>query len=175
MLNKELSHFAESGKSGTQISEFIFNTFMDREQELDLPTLQVNDQSLVDNPKQLSPRPTSPISHSKQMVTSVISKIPGVRRLRHANSLPQGLPKYGIESDRPEELAKCMEQLDVWGLDLFKIGDLTKNHPMATVIYSIFQVFIQNFQVFFKFLFKFFFIFRNGTSSNFSVLIRKWC
>jgi len=28
MLNKELSHFAESGKAGNQVSEFIANTFL---------------------------------------------------------------------------------------------------------------------------------------------------
>lgn len=34
MLNKELSQFAESSKSGTQISKFLINTYMeDREGE----------------------------------------------------------------------------------------------------------------------------------------------
>lgn len=33
MLNKELSHFAESSKSGTQVSQFLINTYMDREDE----------------------------------------------------------------------------------------------------------------------------------------------
>ena len=28
MLNKELSHFAESGKAGNQVSEYIANTFL---------------------------------------------------------------------------------------------------------------------------------------------------
>ena len=28
MLNRELSHFAESSKSGNQISEYICNTFL---------------------------------------------------------------------------------------------------------------------------------------------------
>jgi len=36
MLNKELSHFSES-KSGNQISEYICNTFLDKQQECDLP------------------------------------------------------------------------------------------------------------------------------------------
>lgn len=37
MLNKELSHFSESSKSGNQISEYICSTFLDKQQELDLP------------------------------------------------------------------------------------------------------------------------------------------
>merc|ERR1712004_84975 len=36
MLNKELSHFSES-KSGNQISEYICNSFLDKQQECDLP------------------------------------------------------------------------------------------------------------------------------------------
>ncbi|KPM02240.1 calcium/calmodulin-dependent 3',5'-cyclic nucleotide phosphodiesterase 1C-like protein [Sarcoptes scabiei] len=39
MLNKELSHFSET-KSGSQISEYIFRTFLDKPEELDLPILQ---------------------------------------------------------------------------------------------------------------------------------------
>lgn len=33
MLNKELSHFAESSKSGTQISQFIIHTYMDKDDD----------------------------------------------------------------------------------------------------------------------------------------------
>lgn len=33
MLNKELVHFAESSKSGTQISQFIINTYMDKDDD----------------------------------------------------------------------------------------------------------------------------------------------
>lgn len=36
MLNKELSHISES-KSGSQISEFILRTYVDKQEELDLP------------------------------------------------------------------------------------------------------------------------------------------
>ena len=38
MLNKELSHFSESSRSGNQISEYIFSTFLDKHQEMDLPS-----------------------------------------------------------------------------------------------------------------------------------------
>ncbi|VDK19937.1 unnamed protein product [Anisakis simplex] len=33
MLNRELSHFAESSKSGTQVSQFLINTYMDKEDD----------------------------------------------------------------------------------------------------------------------------------------------
>jgi len=38
MLNKELGHFSESSRSGNQISEYIFSTFLDKQQEMDLPS-----------------------------------------------------------------------------------------------------------------------------------------
>ncbi|KAH7638472.1 calcium/calmodulin-dependent 3',5'-cyclic nucleotide phosphodiesterase 1C-like protein [Dermatophagoides farinae] len=44
MLNKELSHFSET-KSGSQISEYIFRTFLDKQEELDLPILQLEESS----------------------------------------------------------------------------------------------------------------------------------
>ncbi|XP_075678077.1 3',5'-cyclic-AMP phosphodiesterase 4C-like isoform X3 [Dermatophagoides pteronyssinus] len=44
MLNKELSHFSET-KSGSQISEYIFRTFLDKQEELDLPILQLEETS----------------------------------------------------------------------------------------------------------------------------------
>ncbi|CAL4093271.1 unnamed protein product [Meganyctiphanes norvegica] len=43
MLNKELSHFSESSKSGNQISEYLCTTFLDQQQELDIPSLRLDD------------------------------------------------------------------------------------------------------------------------------------
>lgn len=36
MLNRELSHFAESSKSGNQISEYICSTFLGKKQNLEI-------------------------------------------------------------------------------------------------------------------------------------------
>lgn len=33
MLNKELTHFAESSKSGSQVSQFLINTYMDKDDD----------------------------------------------------------------------------------------------------------------------------------------------
>ena len=40
MLNKELSHFSESSKSGNQISEYIFNTFLGKKFKKETSTPQ---------------------------------------------------------------------------------------------------------------------------------------
>lgn len=42
MLNKELSHFAESSKSGTQVSQFLINTYMDKDDDEVTQNLRVS-------------------------------------------------------------------------------------------------------------------------------------
>lgn len=49
MLNKELSHFSES-KSGSQISEFILRTYVDKQEEVDLPFLKTTDDASSGGP-----------------------------------------------------------------------------------------------------------------------------
>uniref|UniRef100_K1QVW6 Phosphodiesterase n=1 Tax=Magallana gigas TaxID=29159 RepID=K1QVW6_MAGGI len=87
MLNRELSSFRESSKSGNQIAEFICNTYLDKQQDLDIP--QVNSEQ---NDK--SAEKTSPMT-----------KIIGVRKLKHTNSYTT-VPKYGVETRHPDELGK---------------------------------------------------------------------
>ena len=41
LLNKELSHFAESSKSGVQVSKFLINTYMDKDDD------EANDKELA--------------------------------------------------------------------------------------------------------------------------------
>uniref|UniRef100_A0A1I8A4C6 3',5'-cyclic-AMP phosphodiesterase n=1 Tax=Steinernema glaseri TaxID=37863 RepID=A0A1I8A4C6_9BILA len=51
LLNKELSHFAESSKSGGQISKFLINTYMDHDDEenntVDVPSVECITNSLI--------------------------------------------------------------------------------------------------------------------------------
>ncbi|CAD5111770.1 DgyrCDS1047 [Dimorphilus gyrociliatus] len=126
MLNRELSHFAESSKSGNQISEYICSTFLDK-QEVDLPTLKVEDAE----PKKtvLSKKSTGPMS-----------QISGVRRLHHTSSFSGGItPRFGVESNREKELEEYMNNLDKWGIDIFKVAELTDYRPLTAVTYTILQ------------------------------------
>ncbi|XP_053203195.1 cAMP-specific 3',5'-cyclic phosphodiesterase-like isoform X3 [Panonychus citri] len=45
MLNKELSHFSES-KSGSQISEYLLKTYLEKQEDYDLPYLRTEDGSV---------------------------------------------------------------------------------------------------------------------------------
>ena len=69
-----------------------------------------------------------------------MSQISGVKKpLTHTNSLTK-LPKYGIETPHEVELGKLLEDVDKWGLDIFRVNDLSCNHPLTTVMYRILRV-----------------------------------
>uniref|UniRef100_A0A8D8LDL5 Phosphodiesterase n=1 Tax=Cacopsylla melanoneura TaxID=428564 RepID=A0A8D8LDL5_9HEMI len=138
MLNKELSHFSESSKSGNQISEYICSTFLDKQQELDLPTLRIEDSQGAD-PRMAAaskkkdrggpPGRTVPMSH-----------ISGVKRpLTHTNSFTgEKLPKHGVETSCEEELGRMLTDIDGWGIDIFRISELSNNRPLTAVAYAAF-------------------------------------
>ncbi|XP_050533055.1 cAMP-specific 3',5'-cyclic phosphodiesterase isoform X3 [Daktulosphaira vitifoliae] len=154
MLNKELSHFSESSKSGNQISEYICSTFLDKQQELDIPSLR------LDENQQDEARPTKAITSSsssgattssqsgaqpkkkdiKSKVTPM-SHISGVKRaLSHTNSFTgERLPKFGVDTMKEEELGSTLAEIDKWGIDIFRISDLSNNRPLTAIAYTVFQ------------------------------------
>ncbi|GFY42749.1 hypothetical protein TNIN_405531 [Trichonephila inaurata madagascariensis] len=118
MLNRELSNFSDS-KSGNQVSEYICNTFLDKQQELDLPALCGDEGSGGKG--------------------SPLSQISGVKKpLCHTNSLTQ-LPKYGVETEHEMELGKLLEDTSKWGLDVFKMDTFSSQRPLTAVVYQIFR------------------------------------
>ncbi|PSN33873.1 cAMP-specific 3' [Blattella germanica] len=118
MLNKELSHFSESSKSGNQISEYICSTFLD--------TTEPRATKKKEKPRHGS----TPMSH-----------ISGLKKpLHHTNSFTgEKLPKYGVETPFEDDLGKMLGEIDRWGIDIFRIGELSNNRPLTAVAYSAFQ------------------------------------
>ncbi|VVC92845.1 unnamed protein product [Leptidea sinapis] len=131
MLNKELSHFSESSKTGNQVSEYICSTFLDKQQDIDLPSLQV-EENVERKQKKEKPRHSGP--------GTTMSQISGVKRaLTHTNSFTgERVPRYGVETPHEEELGKCLGELDRWGIDIFRIGDLSGGRPLTAVAYAAF-------------------------------------
>lgn len=84
-----------------------FHQYLDKEQELDIPSLQIPDKDLTDDSN-------TPVGPGKQLITSAMSKISGIRKLKQNNSIPLAthtLPDYGIEVPKKEELSKVPPQL----------------------------------------------------------------
>ncbi|RWS29927.1 cAMP-specific 3':5'-cyclic phosphodiesterase: isoforms N/G-like protein, partial [Leptotrombidium deliense] len=149
MLNKELSHFSES-KSGSQISEYIFRTFLDKQEELDLPFVRLEDGLAIQQqqpqitqseqqPSVSVPAKPVPTSNYKPKAGFSMSHISGVRKqLCHTNSLST-LPKFGVEATDEETLGKLLEDVSKWGLDLFRVSECCNNHALTAVMYRIFR------------------------------------
>ncbi|XP_063890169.1 3',5'-cyclic-AMP phosphodiesterase, isoforms N/G isoform X6 [Helicoverpa armigera] len=132
MLNKELSHFSESSKSGNQISEYICSTFLDKQQDIDLPSLQVDEGAEARAKKKDKPRHAGP--------ATTMSQISGVKRtLTHTNSFTgERVPRYGVDTPHEEDLGRQLGEIDRWGVDIFRIGDLSCGRPLTAVAYAAF-------------------------------------
>ncbi|KAM5187568.1 3',5'-cyclic-AMP phosphodiesterase 4C isoform 1-T1 [Callospermophilus lateralis] len=116
MLNRELTHLSESSRSGNQVSEYISRTFLDQQTEVELPRAAPEE----------SQRPMSEIS--------------GLRGLPHSASLSAAtVPRFGVQTDEEGQLAKELEDTNRWGLDVFKVAELSGNRPLTAIIFSIFQ------------------------------------
>ncbi|XP_017769758.1 PREDICTED: cAMP-specific 3',5'-cyclic phosphodiesterase isoform X2 [Nicrophorus vespilloides] len=133
MLNKELSHFSESSKSGNQISEYICSTFLDKQQELDIPSLRIDEDS--EAVSKAAPRKERP-----RGAHTTMSQISGVKKpLCHTNSFTgERLPMHGVETPHEEDLEKSLVDIERWGVDIFRIGELSNGRPLTCIAYTIF-------------------------------------
>lgn len=71
-----------------------------------------------------------------------MSQISGFKRpLMHTNSFTSDrLPVYGVETPHEATLGVMLNDINTWGIDIFKIGTLSCNRPLTCVAYQIFQV-----------------------------------
>lgn len=116
MLNRELTHLSETSRSGNQVSEYISRTFLDQQTEVELPR----------------GTPTEPLRP--------MSQISSLRGLPHSASLSTTtVPRFGVQTDQEGQLAKELEDTNKWGLDVFKVAELSGNRPLTAIIFSIFQ------------------------------------
>ncbi|XP_004616906.1 cAMP-specific 3',5'-cyclic phosphodiesterase 4C isoform X2 [Sorex araneus] len=116
MLSRELTHLSETSRSGNQVSEYIARTFLDQKTEMDLPLVAQAESS----------RPMSQIS--------VLRRSP-----HQASFSAAAVPRFGVQTDQEEQLAKVLEGVHKWGLDVFKVAELSGGRPLTAVIFSIFQ------------------------------------
>ncbi|KAG7487892.1 hypothetical protein MATL_G00028150 [Megalops atlanticus] len=119
MLNRELTQLSETSRSGNQVSEFIASTFLEKQHDVEI----------------MSPPPKEKDKKKRPM-----SQISGVKKLTHSPSLaPTSIPRFGVNTDQEGPLAKEFEDINRWGLDIFKISEYSGNRPLTVVMYSIFQ------------------------------------
>ncbi|KAG7276129.1 hypothetical protein CRUP_011805 [Coryphaenoides rupestris] len=120
MLNRELTHLSEMSRSGNQVSEFISSTFLDKQHEVEMPCPQ--------NQKE------------KEKKNKPMSQISGVKKLQHSSSLTHSsIPRFGVKTEMEDQLANEMEEVNKWGLNVFKITEFSGNRPLTVTMHSIFQ------------------------------------
>ncbi|KAK3791758.1 hypothetical protein RRG08_028906 [Elysia crispata] len=99
----------------------------DKQQELDLPTVKVDH---VEHPVK---------ERTVEGKSRPMCQISGLRKLRHANSFTGIVPAHGVETTHKEELTKVLNDVDTWGVDLFKIDEYSNSRPLTCVTYTIMQ------------------------------------
>ncbi|XP_051997033.1 cAMP-specific 3',5'-cyclic phosphodiesterase 4B-like isoform X2 [Xyrauchen texanus] len=119
MLNRELTHLSEMSRSGNQVSEFISNTFLEKQNEMEIP----------------SPTPKAREKKKKQLMT----QISGVKKVSHGPSLNCGIARFGVKTDKEDLLSKELEDLNKWGLNIFTVSEYSNNRPLTCIMYAIFQ------------------------------------
>ncbi|KAL0612549.1 cAMP-specific 3',5'-cyclic phosphodiesterase 4A [Plecturocebus cupreus] len=136
MLNRELTHLSEMSRSGNQVSEYISTTFLDKQNEVEIPspTMKEREKQQVPRPRPSQP-PPPPVPHLQPM-----SQITGVKKLMHSNSLNNSnIPRFGVKTDQEELLAQELENLNKWGLNIFCVSDYAGGRSLTCIMYMIFQ------------------------------------
>uniref|UniRef100_A0A4W5K1M5 Phosphodiesterase n=1 Tax=Hucho hucho TaxID=62062 RepID=A0A4W5K1M5_9TELE len=110
MLNRELTHLSEMSRSGNQVSEFISNTFLGKS------------------------------SHTRLYVQGTMTQISGVRKVSQTPGL-QGcsVSRFGVKTDQEDLLSKDLEDINKWGLNIFRVAEHSHNRPLTCTMYTIFQ------------------------------------
>ncbi|KAG1971267.1 cAMP-specific 3',5'-cyclic phosphodiesterase 4D-like isoform X7 [Pimephales promelas] len=120
MLNRELTHLSEMSRSGNQVSEYISNTFLDKQHDVEMPSPQMQKE--------------------KELNKKTMCQISGVKKLMHSTSLTNSnIPRFGVKTDTEESLAKELEDVNKWGLNVFKVTEFSGNRPLTVMMYTIFQ------------------------------------
>ncbi|KRY53157.1 putative 3',5'-cyclic phosphodiesterase pde-4 [Trichinella britovi] len=146
MLTKELSQFSDS-KSGDQVSRFIFTTFMGNEHELDMANEKDKHAPILESDEERSTLVAGgKVGKGKQHVTSSMSQISGIRKLKlptatTVSSVDEStgdlLPICGLGKEASSELTSHLNQIDRWGIDIFKVDELSRNHSLTTITFTI--------------------------------------
>ncbi|XP_021171295.2 cAMP-specific 3',5'-cyclic phosphodiesterase 4B isoform X1 [Fundulus heteroclitus] len=124
MLNRELSHLSEMSRSGNQVSEYISNTFLDKQNELEVPCPV---QKMRERKRK----------QGQQQQVGMVTQISGGKKVNHT-SINVG-NRFGVKTDQEELLSKDMEDINRWGLNIFRVAEHSHNRPLTCIMYKIFQ------------------------------------
>lgn len=140
ILTKELNQLAVSSKSGSLISEYISNTFFDKEDESQLDSEAVALPSPASSTATAaSTTPTAAASSSSQR--TIMCDIPGLRPLNKDGLFnDQGtLPMFGVAGLDEQKVGQYMAGLTDWNFDIFQLDDVTNRNSLVVMAYTVFK------------------------------------
>ncbi|XP_065275172.1 3',5'-cyclic-AMP phosphodiesterase 4A isoform X2 [Emys orbicularis] len=121
MLTRELTHLSEMSRSGNQVSEYISSTFLDKQNEVEIP-------------------PPTQKERDKKKQQQPMCQISGVKKLMPSSGLTNSsIPRLGVKTDQEELLSKELENLNKWGLNIFHVSEYSKTRSLSCIMYTIFQ------------------------------------
>ncbi|XP_068196104.1 3',5'-cyclic-AMP phosphodiesterase 4B-like [Antennarius striatus] len=136
MLNRELNHLSEMSRSGNQVSEYISNTFLDKQNELELPCPVPKSRER----KRRQGQQQQHHHHHQQQQGVMLTQISGVRKVSHTPGISgSSSSRFGVKTDQEELLSKDLEDINKWGLNIFRVAEHSHNRPLTCVMYTIFQ------------------------------------
>nr|XP_014430047.1 cAMP-specific 3',5'-cyclic phosphodiesterase 4B [Pelodiscus sinensis] len=118
---QELTHLSEMSRSGNQVSEYISNTFLDKQNDVEIPSPTQKDRE-------------------KKKKQQLMTQISGVKKLMHSSSLNNtSISRFGVKTEKEDHLAKELEDLNKWGLNIFNVARYSHSRPLTCIMYAIFQ------------------------------------
>ncbi|CAH6856398.1 Pde4a [Phodopus roborovskii] len=127
MLNRELTHLSEMSRSGNQVSEYISTTFLDKQNEVEIP-------SPTSRQRAFQQPPPPVVRQSPPM-----SQITGLKKLVHTGNINTSIPRFGVKTDQEELLAQELENLSKWGLNIFCVSEYAGGRSLGCIMYTVFQ------------------------------------
>ncbi|KAM4855561.1 3',5'-cyclic-AMP phosphodiesterase 4A isoform X2 [Urocitellus parryii] len=135
MLNRELTHLSEMSRSGNQVSEYISTTFLDKQNEVEIPSPTMKERGPQEAPRQRPSQQPLPLGPQFQPM----SQITGVKKLMHSRSPNTSVPRFGVKTDQEDLLAQELENLSKWGLNIFCVSNYAGGRSLSCIMYTIFQ------------------------------------
>ncbi|XP_073780206.1 3',5'-cyclic-AMP phosphodiesterase 4B isoform X4 [Danio rerio] len=70
-----------------------------------------------------------------------MTQISGVRKVTHGSgpSSSCSTTRFGVKTDSEDMLSKDLEDINKWGLNIFKVAEHSHHRPLACIMYAIFQ------------------------------------
>ena len=149
LLRSEVSKLSKS-KSGVEISEFILNTFT--ESSKPNPSLLRAGMSRNQSaPSLVFGRSTSRLADQKSIDTDIrcVSVNWKVKKSDRILDQSFSLPTHGVYTKQEERLGMHLSQINTWGLDIFRLNELSNGLPLTAIAFKIFKErnILQEFQI----------------------------